>query len=260
MARNDVVLLDSLVDKSKNQIGKDLKDSEIFELFVFAQILKEFEPSFEELESGWTDGGNDGGIDGFFVFVDGRIATPESYEYASKRCPRVDVRILSVRKSKKFEQKPLDSLISSLGELLDLRINVNNLKYPYNDLVLQQRQLFETVYLSLADRRPELQVRVHYCSRSSTGIVAPNLKSRAATLKSLLDDLFSNAECNVEFFGTSELLALARKQHDFTLHLPYIESPISREGSNYILLCQLSDYFNFITDEEGKLRRYLLLN
>ncbi len=257
MARNDIVLLDSLVTKSETQLGKDLDEFEIFELFTFDQILKEFEPSFEELESGWTDGGNDGGIDGFFVFVDGRIATPESPAYASKRCPKIDVHILTVTKSPKFEQKPLDSLIGSLGELLDLSIDVTDLKYPYNEFVLQQRELFKEIYISLADRQPIQHIQVHYCSRGNASIVATNLKSRASILHSLLEDLFSNAEINVAFVGASELLASARKQRDFTLRLPFIESYISREGNNYIILCRLSDYFNFISDEEGKLRRYL---
>lgn len=58
MAKNDVVLLDSIVQKSKPQFGAQLDDSELFELFAFDQMLKEYEPSFEELEAGWTDGGN----------------------------------------------------------------------------------------------------------------------------------------------------------------------------------------------------------
>ncbi len=102
MARNDIVLSDSLVEKSKEQLGTNKDESEIFELFSFDQILKDYDPSFEELESGWTDGGNDGGLDGFFVFVDGRIATPESYKYASKKSPQIDVHIFTVKRSKSF--------------------------------------------------------------------------------------------------------------------------------------------------------------
>jgi hypothetical protein len=114
MARNDIVLLDSLVEKSRNQLGYDKDQSELFELFVFDQILKDYDPSFEELESGWTDGGNDGGLDGFFIFVDGRVATPDSHEYARKKSPEVDVHIFSIRRSPHFGQQPLDTMIGSL--------------------------------------------------------------------------------------------------------------------------------------------------
>lgn len=257
MARNDVVLLDSLVEKSRNQLGSDKDESELFELFVFDQILKDYDLSFEELESGWTDGGNDGGIDGFFVFVDSRVATPDAKKYAVRKSPEIDVHIFTVRRSPKFEQQPLDTLIGSLTELLDLGVNDADLKYPFNDSVLQQRTLFSTVYVSLADRQPKLNIRLHYCSRGETSQVAPNLKSRSDTLRSVLNDLFSNVNIDVAFVGASELLDSARKHRDFALRLPYIESYISREGKNYILLCTLSSYYRFVTDEQGKLRRYL---
>ena len=257
MARNDIVLLDSLVEKSEKQLGYENDESELFELFNFDQILKDYDPSFEELESGWTDGGNDGGIDGFFVFVDSRTATPESHQYAKKKWPEIDVHIFTTRRSPRFEQQPLDTLIGSLGEILDLGLDDADLRYPYNDSVLQQRKLFSDVYIAMADRQPNLSIQIHYCSRGETRLVAPNLRSRAATLRALVNDLFSNVKVNVEFVGASELLASARKQRDFTLRLPYIESYISREGDNYILLCTLSSYYKFITDEQEKLRRYL---
>jgi hypothetical protein len=57
MAKNDVVLLDSLVAKARTQIAIARDDSELFELFAFDQVLKDFDPSPDELESGWTDGG-----------------------------------------------------------------------------------------------------------------------------------------------------------------------------------------------------------
>lgn len=257
MARNDVVLLDSLVAKSRSRFGAEVDESELFELFTFDELLKDYDPSYDELESGWTDGGNDGGIDGLFVFVDGRIATPDSPKYAAKRCPTIDLHIFSVKHSAKFEQQPIDSLISSLGELLDLGLSAASLKYPFNEAVLQQRKLFSSIYLALADRHPAFQLLVHYCSRGDEQQVAPNLKSRAETLRKLLDDLFSSAQISVGFVGASSLLASARKQRDFSLRLPFIETYISREGKNYVLLCTLSDYFHFVTDEQGDLRRYL---
>jgi hypothetical protein len=131
------------------------------------------------------------------------------------------------------------------------------LKYPFNDAVLQQRELFSTIYISLADRQPKLRIQIHYCTRGDTSLVAPNLKSRATTLRNMLNYLFSNSTVDVSFAGATELLESARRQRDFTLRLPYIESYISREGKNYILLCTLSAYYRFVTDEQGKLRRYL---
>ena len=63
MARNDVVLLDSLMKRLSPRFGTSLPDSERFELFAFDQLLKPYDPTYEDLSAGWVDGGNDGGIE-----------------------------------------------------------------------------------------------------------------------------------------------------------------------------------------------------
>ncbi len=257
MAKNDLVLVDSLVTKAKAQLAIASDDSELFELFCFDQVLKDFDPSPDELESGWTDGGNDGGIDGFFIHVDGRVATPETKEYAARKGPSICLHILTVKRTPAFEQQPVDSLISSLGELLDLGVADRQLKYPYNEAILTQRDLFSSLYISLAERQPLLSVYIHYCSRGDSTKVSEQVSSRAQILTELVKGLFSQANVTFLFTGASELLAMARRQKDFSLRLPFLETYISREGKNYILLCSLSAYFRFITDADGVLRRYL---
>jgi hypothetical protein len=50
---------------------------------------------------------------------------------------------------------------------------------------------------------------------------------------------------------------LAQRTKKYSLLLPFTETYISRDGANYVILCRLKDYMNFITDENGDLRRYL---
>jgi hypothetical protein len=256
MAKNDVVLLDSLVEKARTRFGLT-DDSELFEMFCFNELLKQYEPSIEELETGWTDGGNDGGIDGFFVYVDDRAATQNVADYALKKNPTIDLHIIAVRRSPRFEQQPIDTLISSLGELLNLTLAETELKYPYNEGVLSQRNHFRSVFVSLADRQPTIRVKVTYASRSEVSHPAPNIKARADVLSGTLKDLFSNSDISVVFVGAPELLALSRKGLDYKLRLPLAETPIAREGNRFVILCGLPEYFKAICDESGALKRYL---
>jgi hypothetical protein len=256
MARNDIVLLDSLISKSRDRYSRT-DDSELFELYVFDQLLKQHEPSFDDLEAGWTDGGNDGGIDGFYICVDDRIATENVSEYALRKGPLVTVYIITARRSSKFEQQAIDSLTSSLGELLDLTLNESELKYPYNQEVLEQRTRFREIYISLADRQPNLQINVIYASRAENSEPAPNVKSRGVVLFGTLQNLFSNAKIDIRFAGADELLSLSRKGLDLQIRLPLAEPPISREGNRFIILCSLPDYFRAVCDETGALKRYL---
>lgn len=257
MARNDVVILDSLVEKARNQLGKAADDSELFELFVFDQVMKDYDLSYEELETGWTDGGDDGGIDGFYVLIDGRLATDDVIEYAARRNPRINLHVFSVRRTDSFQLQPIDAMYSSLSELLDLTKTEAELIYPYNPDILDQRELFRRVITTLADRQPKLTVEIHYCSRGSTDQLPENLKQRASAIEALVRSLFSDTYSSFNFIGASELLVRARKQLAYTLRLAFAETPITRDGRDYLLLAPLEAYFRFVTDDEGNLRRYL---
>jgi hypothetical protein len=257
MARNDVVLIDSLVKKATPSLGENRSESEIFELFCFDNVLKDSELSYEELESGWTDGPDDGGIDGFFVFVDGNLATEAQLESAARRNPEIRVVLITVKRSDTFDQQPLNALCSSIPDLFDLTKSEDGLGYPFRDAVVAQRELFRSLFISLADRHPRLVISLYYCCRGDTSNLSDNLTSRATQLEQIVRGLFGEVACSVQFLGATEMLELARHQRAYSLRLRFIETYISREGRNYVVLCPLRSYFDFVTDEQGKLRRYL---
>jgi hypothetical protein len=51
MVKNDVVLLDSLIEKSKEQLGQIKDIGELVEFYFIDQLLKEYDLSYDELES-----------------------------------------------------------------------------------------------------------------------------------------------------------------------------------------------------------------
>jgi len=257
MPRNDIVLLDSLVTKARLQLGEQRRESEIFELFCFDQVLKDYELSYEELESGWTDGPDDGGVDGFFVFLDGHLVSEPKGEHAARWNPTMSVTLFTVRHSDSFQQEPLNALCGSLPELVDFRKTEGELRYPFRTELLAQRALFRKLFVSLADRRPKLHLRVCYCCRGDTSTLADNIVTRAERAKETIREFFSELDVTVELLGATELLAIARRQKTYTLRLRFLESYISREGKNYVILVSLPNYFRFVTDEQGQLRRYL---
>ena len=82
MAKNDTLLLDGIIDdRIENKLPSSRRD-EAFEYLAFEQILKDYDLSSDEIESGSVDGRNDGGIDGFFILVNGHILLdPESFSW-----------------------------------------------------------------------------------------------------------------------------------------------------------------------------------
>ncbi|MDC5032736.1 hypothetical protein NRA02_12235, partial [Acinetobacter baumannii] len=73
MAKNDAILMDGIIDDRVEQCIPSNKRDECFEFLALEQILKDEDLSFEEIMSGLVDGRQDGGIDGFYIFINGHL-------------------------------------------------------------------------------------------------------------------------------------------------------------------------------------------
>jgi hypothetical protein len=255
MPTNDVILLNSLLQKNKPLYGTRDDESEYFELFSIDNVLKNFELSLDELEDGWVDDPDDGGIDGFYVFVDGIFLSDQFETKHVRQEPHVEVYVLTVKSATTFRQAPVVSLITSLGELFNFQLDT--MENPYPAQLLEVRERFRSTYIDLASKNPRLSVRVLYCSRGDSALLAKNVLSKLNQLRKPITSFFSRVTTDAQALGATELLHLAQRTKKYSLLLPFTETYISRDGANYVILCRLKDYINFITDENGDLRRYL---
>lgn len=255
MAKNDKILIDGIIDERvENKIPSDKRD-EVFEYFAFEQILKDYDLSHDELISGSVDGRNDGGIDGFYIFINGHLLVDLSKFNWPKTGSILEIWIITCKHHETFKQAPLDNLVASLTELFDLSIENNDLKGDYSDTVLNQRTNFKTAYRKVSPRLSKFKVNFCYASRGNTEELGESIVARANQVEQITNDSFGNCSAKFNFLGSTELIELNRKMPNFTLELPFTEDLSS--GQTYILLVKLKDYFQFITDEYGKLRRYL---
>ena len=128
MAKNDKILLDGIIDdRVEVNLPSDRRD-EAFEYLVFEQILKDYDLSRDEIESGLVDGRDDGGIDGFFIFVNGHLLVEtESFTWP-RAGSQLEVFIITCKHHDTFKQSTLDNLAASLSELLNLGISNEELK------------------------------------------------------------------------------------------------------------------------------------
>ena len=139
MARNDTILIDGILDdRVAERLPSDRRD-EAFEYFAIEQVLRDADLSQDEIETGWIDGRDDGGIDGLFILVNGHpLADPGSFVWPRSGC-ELDVWIITCKHHDTFRQAPMDNLVASVGELLDLAISNADLKGAYSDSLLTAR-------------------------------------------------------------------------------------------------------------------------
>lgn len=254
MAKNDKILIDGIVDERVElKIPSDKRD-EVFEFFVFEQLLKDYDLAKEEISFGSVDGRNDGGIDGFFIFVNGHLLADTDKFVWPKSGSILEIWIITCKHHDTFKQAPLDNLVASISELFDFSVENENLKGDYSEELLIQRSNFKMAYRKTSSKLTSFKLNYFYASRGNTEDIGESIVSRGGQLEQIAKDSFGNCTTIFSFCGSTELIELYRKKPNFTLELPFSDYLSSSE--TYILLAKLKDYYNFITDQ-NKLRRYL---
>lgn len=255
MARNDTILIDGILDDRVAQCLPSDRRDEAFEYFAFEQILRDADLSQDEIKAGWIDGRDDGGIDGLFVLVNGHPLTdPESFVWPRSGC-ELDVWIITCKHHDTFKQAPIDNLVASVGELLDLAKGNAELKGAYSDSLIKTRNSLMYAYRKVSPRLTRFNLHFAYASRGDSANVGESIRARSEQAQATARELFGNCNATFEFVGSSELVTIHRKVRTFSLELPFLEA-LTR-GERYVLLCRLADFYAFVVDETRKLRRYL---
>lgn len=254
MARNDAFLLDGIIDERvENKIPSERRD-EAFEYLAFEQWLKSYDLSEEELLFGSIDGRDDGGIDGFYIFVNGHLLMDVEGFSWPRSGSQLEVRIITCKHHETFKQAPLDNLAASLSELFDFGTPAKDLKGNYSEEVLLCRENLKFAYRKLSPRLSEFNISYAYASRGDTNDIGDAVNARFEQISAITKDFFGNCRVSFEFIGSTELILLHRQIPNFSLELRFSE--VLSSGERYVLLANLEDYYKFISDD-GKLRKYL---
>lgn len=122
MAKNDLTLLDSILDEYISIGNPSTKSDEVFEFFSTEQVLKDYAFSKEELLQGSVDGRNDGGIDEFYIIVNGHLAESIPKDFWPRSNAELEVFIFTCKHDDSFKQAPITTMIPSLIQLFDFSI------------------------------------------------------------------------------------------------------------------------------------------
>lgn len=254
MAKNDCVLLDGVIEERIREEFPSSDQGEVFEYLAAEQILKDLDLTSEEIISGIVDGRQDGGIDSFYILVNGHLLQEVDGFQWPKTGVELRVYIITSKHHKTFKEDTVTKIVATLGEILDFSVDEKNLKGAYSRELLNLRQLLFYAYRRLSSKLITFSLDVLYASRGDTSDIGKEVLSRADQVTGLINKCFTGCNASFSFIGSSELVEMYRKAPNYELELPFIEH-FSDNGS-YVILTKISDYYKFVS-EDGKLRRYL---
>jgi hypothetical protein len=255
LAKTDKVLIDGILDRYIAINLPSNQRSEAFEYLVYQQVLKEFDLSRDEILSGSVDGKDDGGIDAIFIFVNGRLIADFDNAFLPKAKAYLEVFIISCKHRDTFKQDPINNLVASLMELLDFSVLKEQIKGDYNADVLEKREILLSTYAKVGCLLSSFNIHLIYACRGDTHEIGDNIRARGNQAVEICKQKFKTCEAEICFLGSTEILNAFRKKTSFSLVLAF--SDCLEYDGQYIVLTKLSDYFCFIRNEDGGLRRYL---
>lgn len=249
MPNNDVVLLADMLERDRLAFGGTVQDHDTF--FTAKHYLRKYFPTPDDLLSGLVDGGQDGGIDGIYVFAGSACLRDEVSINGLSGDAELDLLILQVKNSRSFGEDAINRLLVTLPKILDFSRDEADLAKSLNPRVLEVSRRFLKAYRALD--MPKLRVFLAFASLRAEHL-HPNTAARAPELGETVRRCFSSASVETVFLDASALADMVRDRPQTTRELILAENPISTStAGGYVAVVRLSDYEDFITDDQGKL-------
>lgn len=254
MADNNQIVLQTLIEQNRQDLYPELTSDDYFHLFATEQIMKDLELSYDEIEEGIVDNGGDGGIDSIYTFVNQELVQRDTELIDAKRNSTIDVFILQTKNVNSFGETPIEKCNSSAIDIFDLNKSIDSLRPVYNSDLLANVEVFRNQYLHLASRFPILKFHYFYVTKGVE--VHPNVERKVQILVNSIKNHFDKAEVSFEFVTAKKLIDLTRKEQLRSKDVVLNDNPISTQDGGYIAIVPIKHYFDFITDDNGRLIKY----
>jgi hypothetical protein len=232
----------------------DLKPSEAFELYCIGLLLKDADLSDEEIASGHLGGDSDGGVDGFYFFLNRQLMQEETD--TPKDVMTAHLWIIQAKNEAGFGEKAIDKMKSFSEDLLDFTKPIAEFK-RYGQSVKDAMQVFRTKYEAVLAQSHKFTISYVYASRSDHP-PSDNLGELVNQLEKIVRAQVSAVEFDFRYWGARDLITAFRTPVDKTLSIE-IENSLPTADGSFICFVKLRNFAKFLTDEKtGEIRQHIL--
>lgn len=265
MENNEEKVFNAILENFKKEYTIP-KKIDAFNIFVPYQICKNKMIGVEEAMESCVDGGNDGGIDNIFIFVnDMLIKTKEDYEKLNiTRNPQniLEIFIMQNKKTNGFSPDTLNKLYVTFQNIFDEKFNIEQLEKNYNFELIEQILLFRKIMDDIPNFYTD-KISMNFIY--STVAKDINISQHVINSQKLLMELIKNNMCidnvNIVYNGIKELKKLYDSGFSSCVQLKtknmISDTYVDENNEACIVLSTIDDYYEFLSSEEDELKEYL---
>lgn len=237
-------------------------EDDVWEVFVSDLLLRQQSIDDEEVRSGIVDGSQDGGVDGFYTFLNGTLVQTDhpalqSEKIASKQVgdsPSIEVLLTQSKNKNSWQESALEKLLSSIPTLLDQANSEQYLLERFNSDLVNQVTMYRTLAENLAVKFPRFKFRVAYVTKAPEASITTSLEDKALQLENLIGSLLTpGAVVSCELIGADGLYQIAGTAYSDPAELRLRNAMIREEGS-FIGIAEIKDYLSFVRNKDDELR------
>jgi AIPR protein len=253
MSAIDTKALESNFENWIQERTPTLNKSKAFEIYSIEQILKDSDLSDDELRAGHFGGGDDGGIDGMFLFINRVLILDETP--LPDPALTVELVLIQAKYHKSFEEEAVEKLHSFARDLLTYSKPVAKLTY-LNSFVRDAIERFRDKYAAVMGSPHTLKVSFHYTTKSIND-PNPKVRARVENLKKYVRTQLSAAAVSFDFWDCARMLTSARAIPRQDVVIEIMDHFSTHDGS-VVCLVKLDNFAAFLTDDRGNLKTSIL--
>jgi hypothetical protein len=268
MSDSDIPVLNTILQGKKAALAKEMNDAEYFEAFAAEHVLRDERVDPNDIESGLTGtsgenrNGTDGGIDAFYLFVNGKLIRDleEASALTSSIRKNIVVNIVMLQASTEegFALSRLTRLSDTIEDIFSLDRQPGTFSENYNEPLSDAIERFRAIHQALLLKRAEFHVSYFYATKGRTATINSDIHGAATDVESKTQGLLATIkEAQFRFLGARELIELAKAPAKFSFPLRCADSITLPNSTACVALVPLKEYLNLITTEKGELRTSL---
>lgn len=255
LTTNNQKLLDECIRLDLNENENFTNVNDFFEFFASSMILKDNDLSDDEIYNGITGQGNDGGIDGFYLFVNGELVTEDLVENIDipRNCT-IELVLIQAKYVSSFGEDAISKWKTTSSNLLEMK-PLTQYRRRYTEKIIEDFTLFGDIVKKSIRLQCKLRISYHYATLGLCSNLHPNVIAQKDELIKIVNKIYPSANVLVEFWDADILMDTYNRTPNTSVNLSFADQPISLGTSDMVALVNLGTYYKFITDDTGNLNK-----